>query len=987
MEALLQEPSPMPDPDLFSPLDLVVGKYRSDVHRLSPGATPDALAALEGHLGRALPTQLRTFLSRHDGASMFRGVLRVRATAEMALAREDRSQVVLFADGRGELWAFAADGHGGHVYGKWDGQHLAPHYGTFAAWLAGNLAVADARVKRVEDEQALRLEAVPNDPYQLLLAGEQSLQAGQPEAARGWFDKATRAAPHLTAAWQGLGDALTAFDRQAARQAWMEALRSCTLPLPWPDAPTCAPDVFRSLAGALLDAEAWESELTRFMSERVADIEDQTGAALFEAAALALSHSLVRRGRRTSGREALEQAISSATQFRHRPPLWRVRLESARLAVDLGAHDEAEKQVRQIKRDGPADLHGPATLLVANIAVGRQEPWAEDLLDEAMRCGLDEPHQVHALFLQVERALRMERLDLAQQSLERLEALAGRVALRPALALASLAKGDVARVQGLQRDAFSAYQQGLQHLETRPEPDTTFRLVLRLGDLFLDADQIGEATKHFENAARGFASAELPLREAWTLLRLVRCGAHDTDALLQQAWDTFRDADHAAGMAAVDSLAGDPSRSLDWHLERATVMARTRHDAQRSRPPQERADAERPERRLGAHRFAVSACGPQVVHRLAQELDATSRAISTGRARATDPPVLRYIASLELLSAHRSFDAAEVLLDHLLRREVEGMPWRALQGALARSPNASLVDGLLGVIERPSEHPSPSVSAAAEVLGLRREKAAVGVLSALARPNRNPIVRRAAVVALGRIGDRSVVDRLIEALNEPNLAEPAALALLLLGDRRGVDFHGQALTKGRRDLSHSPGEIVGRYGGPAYLPLLISNATSGTDNRALGALQGLGLLGHPRGVPTLLEVLQSTRAPRVVEVTAGALQILTGHHEDVEEPGGRTRFVRWWEQHEGSYQPHSRYRDGALFSGGALLAKLENANSWVRNTSYEELVITTGATLPFDADGAWRVQQMHLRAWKVWWGEHKERFTPGQWYLDGQPLG
>src|SRR5690606_30594126 len=107
---------------------------------------------------------------------------------------------------------------------------------------------------------------------------------------------------------------------------------------------------------------------------------------------------------------------------------------------------------------------------------------------------------------------------------------------------------------------------------------------------------------------------------------------------LQPARERFLAADLAAGIAVVDSLAGDPGASLGWHLERATAQARARHDAQRSRPPYTRSDADRPERRLGAHRIAVAASGEAVVAALAAEMAACVRAHDAGRGgRPKDP--------------------------------------------------------------------------------------------------------------------------------------------------------------------------------------------------------------------------------------------------------------------------------------------------------------------------------------------------------------
>ena len=59
-------------------------------------------------------------------------------------------------------------------------------------------------------------------------------------------------------------------------------------------------------------------------------------------------------------------------------------------------------------------------------------------------------------------------------------------------------------------------------------------------------------------------------------------------------------------------------------------------------------------------------------------------------------------------------------------------------------------------------------------------------------------------------------------------------------------------------------------------------------------------------------------------------------------------------------------------------------DAWTRRTAYDELVITTGHGLPFDADGPWRVQQAHLREWRAWWQKSSETLPGGHWYLDGK---
>lgn len=973
---------PVQPPAVPASLAHALAKYRRDVHRLATGATGDALDALEAHLQQRLPPGLRRFLLVHNGAGLYRGALRLRSTSEMSPASQSAFQVVLFADGNdGSHWAFTRDGEG-PLFGRWDGSALQPMHRTFAGWLGGCIAVVEARTASEDDQLDLRHEADPDDAFQLIDAGHRSLARGRPELAETFLERATQVDPTQVLAWQYLGDAVAVRDRAAARKAWLEAFRRAHLPGSYPGAPVLGPEVVRALGRTLHDAEGWERELRRFLDERVHDIGCDAEAKLVVAVSRQLARSLVTRGRRTAARDALQSLLATCRSASHRHMPWDALIELVRIETGLGHHDEAEALLRRVRHDAPETVRAQGLVLLAEIATTRQEPWAEDMFAEASALPLDDEGTLRLGLLRVERAVRGQRAAEARVHLEGLARLARRLGRVEFEGLVCLAAGDVARLEGRIDEAGAAYEEGLQRVGPRG-PEARSRLLLRQADLWLQKREPGRAEAACEEAARGFASAELPVREAWALLRLarLRAGRDGLDArLVQMARERFVAADLSAGVAALDSLTGDPGASLAWHLERSTAQARARHDAQRARPPLERCDADRPERRLGAHRLAIAACDDGVVAALAGQMERSARAI-LGRGRATDPPVLQYVAAVDLLSGHRSYEAARVLLDHLLHQRVDGIPLRALQGAIARSPNAALVDGLLRCVEDPRSVPSQAVAAAAELLGLRRERCAVGALLRLAASG-SPVRRRAAVVALGRIGDRRAVDGVAAALDEPKLAEVAALSLLMLGDRRGVDFHGRALVDERTDLSGHPGEIVGRYGGPDHL-LLLMRAAKGESEQALGALQGLGLLGDSRGIPTLLEALHA-RNRRVVEVASGALSIFSGRDDDVEQPGIRSRWHQWWEENEGRFPEGMRHRDGKVFDAGLLIDKMGHHDAWVRRTSYDELVITTGHDLPFDADGPWRVQAAHLRAWRGWWKTTKVRMPAGHWYHDGR---
>jgi HEAT repeat protein len=376
----------------------------------------------------------------------------------------------------------------------------------------------------------------------------------------------------------------------------------------------------------------------------------------------------------------------------------------------------------------------------------------------------------------------------------------------------------------------------------------------------------------------------------------------------------------------------------------------------------------------------VAACSEGVVKHLAQEIQVAIHGLEAATLRVGDPRLARYVAAVDLLAHHRSYDAARALLDHLAISFVAGLPGRALMGALARSPNAALVDGLLEVLEQGQD--PVAVARATEVLGWRRETAAADRLVQLVRAGGAMAVRRAAITALGRIGWHAAVEDILPALDQPELGEAASIALLLLGDRHGVFFHSELLVSGDPTRGASPGEIVGRYGDPALL-LRLRGSVARDEELARGALQGLGYLGDVRGVDTLIDAT-SRPEPRVAGMASAALEVLTGHHENPEVPDLKPRWRAWWDENARAFIPGRRYRWGRLLDPGVLITRLGVDDLVARSSAYDELVITTGVQLPFDADGAWRRQVHHRMAWAAWWREHRGEFEPGAWTFHGK---
>ncbi len=981
--------------DPFHPFVRVIDRYRHDVHELFPAASVDALAAGLSTTRNTLPHSLMRFFERWNGAVLFRGALRIRAAHELAPAADDQPHVFLFADGPApdDRWAFLADGEGGGLFGRWvpaddaHAAHFEPLHDRFERWLAGTVKVLDEGLRDADAILDARLLVDPEGPYLMLADARRARARGANDRARAILERVTSLEPDLLAAWVDLGEVMAATDAASARFAWLHALRSIRFPSPL-GVQVPSPKLIHALHAAFPAGDiAWERELVRFLTDGVQDVAAPEEALLVETAAITRARVQLARGERRSAAEVLGQTIDRMLGLRVAPPAVGATLLLASTLVDLGLHDDAERRLRRL-REMPAPAPAQALLVSARIAVVRQEPWAEVMLEEVRdalspRRRRDDPaafanERCEAWMLSAERHRTQERLDEAQRCIDEAGRVVAFVTETRLKADVALLAGDIARQKGDGPGAETLWREA--HTLAAGDPELMYRVLLRRGDLYQMTGDNTRAAADYGRAADGFAQLDLPVREAWARLRLARLGAMPA---AEKARTLFRAADMAIGVAAADAAVGEPARSMGWHLERAAEHARDRASAQRARPPLTRADAERPERRLGAHRLAISGCDARMVHTLAAQLDMTGKGVERTRRATSDPTFALYVAAVDLIAAHRSYDAAEILLKQLLDVRPEGQAGRALVAAMARSPNAALVDGLLEALEGGFD--PAGMAAAAEVLGWRRETAAAPVLRTLVTPKWHRSVRRAAIVALGRIGDQSAADALIPLLEETDLSEETSTALLLLGEWRGVDARAQALARRRPDPSRSLGEIVGRYGGPNYL-LLLYRAVEAEGATGIGAIHGLGYLGDPRAVSRLLDVL-THKDPVRVQVASGALELLTGHHEDPEESLLRSRWMTWWDRHGHSFRDGMRYRHGKLFDPGQLVERLDHDDAAVRRTSYDELVISTGHSLAFDAEGPYRIQQSHIRAWRTWWEESRGAYPAGGWYFHGERIG
>lgn len=952
--------------DPFHPILRVLERYRADVHHLRPGVPGGTADAVQEHLGREIPASLRAFLLRWNGATLFRGALRVRGAADLAPPDANHPDVILFADGPrdDDRWGFAETAFG-HHFGRWDGQRLVPQHEHFSRWLLAQTRILDENVREPDDELRIRMEVDPACGLLWFQHGEALLARGDADGATAAFRRASALHPDHPCAWQRLGEALLGDDEPGARGALVMGWRATRFPLPYAGAPAPTVDIVSLMESRFPPGDpGFERELVTFLEERVTDVKHAAGSEAVTAALLALVRCRLHNGDRAGARDAVYGLRDRAAGWAYPPDLAPALLALAGLEADLGNHDEAEDVIRRLRRHPDPAVRARSELVLARIALLREEPWVDDIVRGALPGLRDAAERCEAFLLLAEYARGTDHASVNEAA--RLAAQCDRPSLT---ARVQLARGDAAVAAGDRAGALAAYA------ACEADPEAALRARVRTGDLF---DDPAQAITHYVAAVEGYQRLGLPLREAWARLRLVRCGdpaqAHEAAAI-------FRACGLAAGVAACDAALDRLGHALDWHLHLAADAARQRHDAQRQRPPHQRADADRPERRLLSHRRAIAACDDGIVTALASDIGTELQRIHDADGRARDPMVMRFVAGIDLLAGHPSWAAAKVLLGILAEDVRQPVAERAVVGALIRSPNMTLVDALVRALEGGTE--PTRLATIIEVLGWRREVLAVPKLRDYARDGSLP-VRRAAITALGRVGDEESVDLIDEAMAEPELAEVASTALLLLGNFRGVDFFAQALARDERWLTQSPGEIVGRYGGTSYR-FLLTRTASQPGAAGLGALAGLGLMGSVHAVPTLIEHVDGRDTQRQA-VAATALECITGHREDTDDAHVKQRWLAWWAEHEPDFTAGVRYRDGRPLTVRALVERLGHDDFAVRQAAYDELRVATGERLAFDADGPWRVQLSHRAAWERWWADHAHALPATGWMFHGEAL-
>ena len=978
----MSQPQSSPSISPISEIYPLLGRYQQHVHHLEQGTEPQRFIEREATLQSGIPDDLRQFLLMHNGAVLFDGDLCIRSLSALSVAAADHPEVVCFAqmnvmvnplnqDGvETEHWAYIIDGHGQGCYGLWEKGSFTPLYRDFQDWLLSNiqLLVDGTFPSAFQKRKMLANNSVFFEATHL----ETWIAAGQFERAATVLGELIQELP-TPKYWMDYALCLQSIKRPGWETALVESVRALHFPL--------------SHMGALPRSKTWLTDITKQVPILQTAVEEilevlwtdevpmMSGflsthdLQMLEQIAIVLCHSHLRT--QLSFSDLMEQFNRWNPQFIPS----RLMLSQIDRCIEQDLHDPAESLIfALLRRDETFETS--CLLRLARIVVARHEPWGLHILFDLLDTNPDVSIQTEAWLLATQYCLDNEQFAQAISFLESVASLHD-------VELESHLSGwywQLSAVLAHQKQRLGeSGKLFLKAVRLTPSHD-----VYRLGQIavceaefYQTMQQPDSANTRFETAMHHFSTLNASLSMAETLLHWGRLTGSQQH--FQQAATLFQQVGFASGLSVVDQYLTGKRKAWSWYLETTKDLVQRWVQYRRAQGRGVRQEADNPERRLYGLKMAIADSPVEIVDLLREQVESSRAIIERELVTQSHEQYAYFVACVELLLAHPSQAAQDSILDLVRTSSLDTVAIEALQQSLSRTRNVSIVESLRHLLVV-----TESISAqwiASHVLGERRDKDSIGTILDLLEVSEDVCIQRSCLLALGRLGNRGVIQTLDAYGDIPELMEHWATALLLLGDDIAIHQLAGQLSEGKLGNQSVLGHLVGRYGGTTNLLLLRKMADS-NESVNVSAIHGLGYLGDTRAIPVLLE-MTGLRDRNKATAASHALELLTGHHENTEDYLLRARWQSWLDDHN-RWITNVRYRHGVPMSPAQLILDLGHDDRLVRSSSYDELVIMTGVALPFDVDGSWRRQKSQISAWNSWWNTQQSTYPVGQWVLHGK---
>ena len=770
---------PEESPQVFPYLQEIVQRYRRNVHHLEPSAPPASLHNASERLGLPLPKGLNLFLGKWNGCSIFRNALQIRSTMELAFADKRKKNIVLFADtDNGERWAYAQDGNSGFVFGLWSERIFVPLHNSFAGWLEASLRLLDEGPFPSEQHLAMRKQFDPTSGYLFFAEAEASLREGRLEEAQQQVKQGLSLDRSSCRSWSLLGDCLRSINLKASYSSYLESIKRLHFPVPYLNfLPVDCRFIQEMSTLTTPEDDRWFVELRNIWNNRITDVRRTEEFQFVERIACTIAEEYVNQGAYFIAKEFLLAFLDKSEVFSCRELPIKAQLLLADIYIQLGNHDDAERLLRALQYTDER-LSIDVNLRIARIATVRQEPWGLDILFSLLEQTRDPAHLMEIWLLAGQYYVELDDVEQASECIDQVQLLVGDN-LSFACQL-DLLCGDVARTRLQIGLAEQFYQKATSRNQILKNPILEGRILFHRGELLRRCDEHSKAQQYCLQALQIFQHHHCAFDEGLVLTSL---GHYGKDSWLA-AKKIFFQLDWAIGVSKVDQLMGD--KSISWHIDQCQEHTRRRVRAQKALPPLQRLDAEMPERREFGHRMAIINYDESVLDTLSKEMLAAERELRSPSILPSHQKYARFVACVELISQYPSYRAGEIILRLVKDDHTIGIARKALLRILSRTRNISVVEGLMEIIAPGTIQAGRLI--AIEALGWRKEQTAIPLLLDIVNGEGSGAIKRAAIIALGRIGDPSVIEVLLQHVDNPLIAEQTAISLLLLGEWSGLRF-------------------------------------------------------------------------------------------------------------------------------------------------------------------------------------------------------
>ena len=972
----------------LSPLSSVyplVERYQQHVHHLEVGVLPERLRDREMALLPGIPHDLKQFLLQHNGAIFFDGDLVVHSTMSLTAVEDEYPNVVCFAqmhvqvnpiqiDGiETEQWAYVVDQYGHGCYGLWQNSEFTPLYRDFYNWLESNIRLLDEGTfpniwvrRRQMATQPIFFDAMDVD-----ILVEKRLFADAKKVLGDILQE--HSTPNL---WWTYAQCLRTLNQPGWQQALLESVQSIRFPLSYANSLPKTLNWIQSIVeqvpqykSILLDTcqQVWTNEVEMLSAEGTLSHADLY---LIESLALYIWKGTHPPDRVDTAKEW--QDFIARLDSAYVPS--RLILAAIDHCIQIAGHDEAEMMIFGLQRRVPT-LETELLLRLARIVVRRHEPWGLHIIFDLLALSPSKEVQCEAWLLASQYCIDNDILTQANEFLDTVKDLIDFQEdtqliswywfLKSQYELHSQRVGPAGTYLHRAKMAEQEGQTWLMGCVSRLE-----------GHICMVRGQPERANEAFQSSMEMFSELHARLEMAETLLDWGR--SFDDVSYIQSARTIFQSISFASGVSVADRYMQQPELSWAWYANVAKELIQRQIQLRRASSKGIRQEADCPERRLYGLQMAISDSDVGIVQSIAASAFRSRTLIEEEKVSTAHEQYAVFVSSLVLLLAHPSPVSCEMVVEIVRTSQLNTVVHEALVTQLSRTRNTMVLDYLKKMVV--PEESSSALCIIVDVLGQRREHNMLPQILHLLKITDAPTVQSTCLLAIGRIGDRSVLSEIEVYGQRAQHPEYWGLALMLLGDHSSIDILSNQMQKGLLGGHTRLGHLIGRYGGNSQI-LLLKQLAHANLPVSLSAIHGLGYIGNVLAIPMLLE-MTGLKDRSMAIAASHALELITGHHENTEDYLLRARWQTWLDSHN-RFVNGIRYRKGEPMSPAILIEGLQHDDRIVRMSAYDELVITTGVQLPFDVDGIWRMQKEQIHAWKEWWLRHQETYPVGKWVFQG----